>query len=292
MDRYIEARRRYPEAKFSYIGHSHGTFLVAKALKSYEEVAFERIAFAGSVVNRNYSWSGLLDQGRVERVLNFSASKDWVVGIFPKIAQIYPIGILLGRELGSAGSDPFRQSASDKRVVNNEYIKGAHGAAIQEDNWDNLAKFAVCNEIPAEDTPYYQKRPVFLFNGLMGWLTCVGGWFASAFIGLYWLPKAAWNAPDWFWGVGLGGMLGAMILVAAIHPLTRGKYPELRKFAQKLSLLIFLVSLAGMIIFWLWLPCWSPPSLLEDWTVMETVRAQTLSVVAYLFALWTILTKV
>jgi hypothetical protein len=32
MDQYTEARVRYPNAKFSYVGHSNGTYLVARAL--------------------------------------------------------------------------------------------------------------------------------------------------------------------------------------------------------------------------------------------------------------------
>ncbi len=292
LDEYVEARRRYPMAKFSYIGHSHGTFIIAKALSKYEDVVFERIAFAGSVVNRNYPWSKLLDQGRVGNVLNFSASSDWVVGIFPKIAQIKPIGFLMGQVLGSAGSEPFKASETDKRVNNNEYVKGSHGAAIEEDNWDNLARFVICNEIPAEDTIQYQKKPSFLFKGCMAWVTCVGGWALAIFLGLFWLPSAVFKAPDLFWGTCLGVVLLAVFVVASIHPKTRGKSLEDRKRMKKKSLLILGTIFACEVLFLLVLPCWPSSFLPVFFESIGMARIQMLSIVVYFFTLWTVLTKV
>jgi hypothetical protein len=56
MDQYTEALVRYPNAKFSYIGHSNGTYLVARALKDYPAARFSRIVLAGSVVRSDYDW--------------------------------------------------------------------------------------------------------------------------------------------------------------------------------------------------------------------------------------------
>ena len=50
VDRYAQARAQYPNAKFYYVGHSHGTYLLKEALDNYESVKFERVALAGSVL--------------------------------------------------------------------------------------------------------------------------------------------------------------------------------------------------------------------------------------------------
>lgn len=297
VDLYIEARRKYPNAKFSYIGHSHGTFLAVKALDLHDEICFERIAFAGSVVNRGYDWAKLLELNRVSRVLNFSASADWVVGIFPKLAQIKPIGLIMGQELGSAGCDPFNDSDKDSRVINNEYIKGSHGAAIKEQNWDELARFVVKNEIPPESTDEYTKKPCRLFHGVLGWLTCILGWSFLLFMGLYLLPLAAMSEPTKFWGVSFGSVLAGAILVSLIHPMVRSRDRDFRNRFQKLSsgFLIFVFVAIGL--FWVYLGIKSiwfdqEVSYLSVNAAVNSGRNQMASVVAYFILLWTALTKV
>lgn len=314
VDIYIEARRRYPKANFSYIGHSHGTYIAAKALALHEEISFERIAFAGSVVNRNYAWTPLLDAGRVRNVLNFSASADWVVGIFPKLAQIKPIGYLMGPDLGSAGCAPFKDS-DDPRVNNNEYMRGAHSVAIEEDNWDELARFVVKNEIPAENTPNYTKKPSLLFRGVTGWIFCIGVWGLLLYLGLYHLPKVAMFYPVKFWGIGLGGTIGAVLIVSAIHPLVRTRDLKFREKFLKLSSLFLASTLLTILAFWCWLGFQEIPSYQQIITdFMQTRSAapisgadnattllkqgvsngkiQMISVVAYFWVLWNALTKV
>ena len=113
MDRYTEARARYPKAKFSYVGHSNGTYLVARALQDYPAARFKHVVFAGSVVRCDYNWHALMQPNpansgpRVERVLNYVATGDIVVALLPKAMQ--PIKPL---DLGSAGHDGFRQGYS------------------------------------------------------------------------------------------------------------------------------------------------------------------------------------
>lgn len=134
MDRYTTAKAQYPNATFSYIGHSNGTYLLAKALEDYPAVKFSKVVFAGSVVNKDFDWSTLIKQGRVELVLNFVASADWVVAWFPKALQ--DIGL---QDLGSAGYSGFSKLPD----VNKGYVIGGHGAALDEDWWDAIAKFVV-----------------------------------------------------------------------------------------------------------------------------------------------------
>jgi pimeloyl-ACP methyl ester carboxylesterase len=140
MDRYAEARARYPNAKFHYVGHSNGTYLLAKALEEYPAVRFDRVVFAGSVVHRDYGWNKLIEGGRVQKVFNFIASHDWVVAFFPKAFQ--SVGI---QDLGSAGHDGFLAASAQGPVqeLPNRYIVGGHSAALQEGMWDAIAEYVL-----------------------------------------------------------------------------------------------------------------------------------------------------
>lgn len=135
MDRYVETRALYPEARFHFVGHSHGTYVFAKALKDYSSVKFDRVVFAGSVVRQQYEWDKFYG-GRVKAVLNYVATGDWVVAFFPKALQSLHL-----QDLGSAGHDGF----SYKKIVQPEklFVRGGHSAALNEAVWDSIAEFIV-----------------------------------------------------------------------------------------------------------------------------------------------------
>ena len=157
MDKYIENRSLYPKAKFHCIGHSNGTYLIAEALDKYSFCQFKHIIFAGSVVRSNYNWKEKFKNKQVEQFLNFVATADWVVAIFPNLFE-FPWS-----KLGGAGHKGFdglvKISSRDrdkifsyesnsynevKRTIHQlKYIKGDHGSAIQENNWDLLADFII-----------------------------------------------------------------------------------------------------------------------------------------------------
>lgn len=149
MDRYCEARARYPNAVFHYVGHSNGTYLAARALVDYPAARFSRIVFAGSVVRRDYDWQTLINAGRVDKVLNYVATSDWVVALFGK-------GLQLVRyfDIGSAGHDGF----NNQTVQQVNFIAGGHGAAHEEAAWSDIAEFIVHGTAPAMAFPPFQKR--------------------------------------------------------------------------------------------------------------------------------------
>lgn len=147
MDRYTEALARYPDARFHYVGHSNGTYLLTKALQEYPACRFHRVVFAGSVVRTDYKWSDAIG-GQVEAVLNFVATGDWVVAFFPKALEIVD-----WQDLGSAGHDGFAQpvvyepEAPDGERI---FVKGGHGAALDEAFWDAIAQFVIDEKIPED----------------------------------------------------------------------------------------------------------------------------------------------
>jgi alpha-beta hydrolase superfamily lysophospholipase len=144
MDEYTEAIARHPKAALSYIGHSNGTYLIASALERYSACTMDRIAFAGSVVRSDYDWDKLVRQGRVQTIRNDVASADWIVGIFPGFFEL-----LRFSDLGTAGHNGFADHEGKKNTV--AYFKGGHGAALQPQNHDSLAHFALTGEAVRED---------------------------------------------------------------------------------------------------------------------------------------------
>jgi hypothetical protein len=145
IDQYTEALALYPEAEYSFIGHSNGTYLLARALEECPCLHFNRVVFAGSVVRRDYDWSSMLEAGRVRGVLNYVATADWVVAFFPKLMQDLRL-----QDIGSAGHDGFTQSwtTSPSGLKQVEYVAGDHHAAIGEARWDELAEFIIDGTLP------------------------------------------------------------------------------------------------------------------------------------------------
>lgn len=145
-DLVLETKARFPNARFSYVGHSNGTYLLAKALESYRDIdgfRFDRVVFAGSVVCKNYDWSQARRCHQVQGILNIVATTDWVVALFPQLFELVPI-----QDLGSAGLNGFVQIDA---LHNFEYARGGHGAGLDESHWDTIADFVLGRETVAPD---------------------------------------------------------------------------------------------------------------------------------------------
>lgn len=165
MDRYVDARARYPSAKFHFVGHSNGTYLAARSLSDYPAAIFERIVFAGSVVRTDFAWEQLITkpQPQVRAVLNYVASNDLVVGIFPAALGWF--------DLGGAGHAGFRdihlhpkgskvprvfpRTIGQETSYQVQFSHGGHGSAIVETQWDEIARFIVSGTAPLSQSPDY-----------------------------------------------------------------------------------------------------------------------------------------
>lgn len=150
MDEYVEARAQYPNASISYVGHSNGTYLLSRALRDYPAAYFDRAVLAGSVIRRSFDWVSHLppqvpqaDQPipQICEILNYVATRDWVVGILSKAFQI--AGPVF--DLGSAGFDGFDQCRNKlhNNLHESRFVKGAHSAALVETQWDDIARFII-----------------------------------------------------------------------------------------------------------------------------------------------------
>ncbi|MFY0699011.1 MAG: hypothetical protein JXR11_14220 [Balneola sp.] len=197
MDQYAECLANYPNAKFSFVGHSNGTYLLAKALEEYPCCRFDNIVFAGSVVDSGFKWQRYIDSNQVKKVLNFVASKDLVVAVFPK-----GIRKLLFQDLGGAGHDGFtithKNPGLKEHIHQIKFIHGGHSAALTEKNWNTIAHFILTGEI--------MEPPSELINSKRGLLTYFFGSIAPiillaiitlivfSFITLFYLNLPLWQA--------------------------------------------------------------------------------------------------
>ncbi len=186
MDRFTETRAYYPNADISFVGHSNGTYILASALARYKSLVVKRALFAGSVVNTTYDWNSLMrgPEPRVELFRNIVASRDWVVGIFPRffefIAETTPLGSDALLDLGAAGFNGF-----DQRELNIEFASGRHDAAIRDGDDARKRIKAIADFLALGDVDGLQlfaeasaKNPaVSLLSRLcwLVWLLLVGG---------------------------------------------------------------------------------------------------------------------
>ncbi|HZI81533.1 MAG TPA: hypothetical protein VFD69_18565 [Vicinamibacterales bacterium] len=141
LDMYVAVRSLYPDARVSFIGHSNGTYILAGAIESCRPVRFHNVVFAGSVVRSSFQWRRYLRRKQVGRVLNYVATADWVVAIFPRFLQNLKL-----QDVGGAGHDGFSDGSSP--ITDVEYVPGRHGAAIEERHWQDIAAFVLGGDPP------------------------------------------------------------------------------------------------------------------------------------------------
>lgn len=169
LERYADVKTRFPAAKVSFVGHSNGTYIAARALELTPAVRFENIVFAGSVVRRDFCWTRFV--GRVERVLNYVGRGDGVVAFLPAVFEFFRLSWL---DIGGAGAFGFSEAARDRddakvrptkspsaspasvRLHELRFVKGGHGAAIKEEYWSEIARFALLGDEPGRQR---QVRP-------------------------------------------------------------------------------------------------------------------------------------
>lgn len=188
MDQYAENKLRFPSARFSYVGHSNGTYLLAKSLEKYPACKFHNILLAGSVVNESYDWEKLKAEGRISRIYNVAATSDWVVGIFP-----HALGIIGFRELGAGGYWGFNKLANNEQIIT---IPGGHSAGIEEERWDDIARFIVDDDYVPRFSVDVKKRfisftpllAVIIFFVALGAMI----WGGYAILDSEWPKKELW----------------------------------------------------------------------------------------------------
>jgi hypothetical protein len=198
MDAYTEALARYPRVRPDDIGffaHGSATYLLARALRDYGSVAAGRVVLAGSMVRSDYRWD--LARGRVERVRNYVARDDWVVGLFPRLFELPPFS-WLGDDIGSAGFSGFDRLPAQPggpKVENVKYVAGGHGGFNAR--VDEIAAYLLD---PGDATPaQVVEHAAWSGGGAVAWVMLLLTWgllaAALLFVGIRVVGAAA--APAW-----------------------------------------------------------------------------------------------
>jgi hypothetical protein len=94
-------------------------------------------------VRSDFDWRPYLEAKQVQGVVNYVATADWVVAIFPRLFQMLGFRDLLG----GAGHDGFSNEPPDA-VTDVEYVRGRHSAAVGEHQWQEIAAFVIDSTRP------------------------------------------------------------------------------------------------------------------------------------------------
>lgn len=98
VSKYISAEHQ----PHSIIAHSFGTYIVTQALLKYEELKLDRLILCGSIVDKEYPWTKIIERGQVRGVLNECGTKD----IWAKLA------VWIVRDAGPSGVEGFSDKAN------------------------------------------------------------------------------------------------------------------------------------------------------------------------------------
>ena len=139
QDQYSTLLARYPRARFNFVGHSNGTYLLGHSLEQVPAMTFDRVTLAGSVLPREYDWNRRFMLGQVREVANHRAARDLPVAIFCNLLRAFGM-----KDVGTAGFDGFDQSREEIKEV--YYYAGGHSSALTHDNLRPLADFTLTGE--------------------------------------------------------------------------------------------------------------------------------------------------
>lgn len=122
----------------SIVAHSFGAYLTCRLIERFpDEVKFDKVILAGSIVAETMNWSTILERGQVINVLNEVASKD----IWPHVAKLFV------RDAGNSGCKRF--TASHERLEQRETDVG-HSGTFFEGRYPTWSRFLACPRLFCE----------------------------------------------------------------------------------------------------------------------------------------------
>lgn len=130
QDQYSELLARYPRARFCFLGHSNGTYMLGHSLARVPAMAFDRVTLVGSVLPRDYDWRKLFTH-QVGKVTNHRAARDMPVAILCNLLRA--LGM---KDVGTAGFDGFDQAAEEIEEI--YYYDGGHSEGLRRENLPRL----------------------------------------------------------------------------------------------------------------------------------------------------------
>ena len=189
-----------PDAKFHFIGHSNGTYILGWSLETIPAMHFDHVALAGSVLPRNFPWEkkmkGIAPQ--VGALRNDCSNHDCPVGLLCS-----GLNGLWRHDIGTGGYDGFNYQ--DNKVVQYYFHKGGHSAALKDENLKNIAEFIA--------KPESTKRlELVLEDKRFSLLSRMSPWFFRAIIivAIYFIACGVMNHDYRL----LSGVVASMLLAA------------------------------------------------------------------------------
>ncbi|MEM9436495.1 MAG: alpha/beta fold hydrolase [Pseudomonadota bacterium] len=147
MEEYADVRECYPNAKVSFVGHSNGTYLAARAMQACDLIKFKNVVFAGSVVRRGFEWPKMIERQQLEgKLLNLKGTRDFIVLFLPGPMEVPLLNRL---DVGGAGFHGFHESRSNQDF-REHILAGGHGAGISERAWPLISAFINEGKYPSE----------------------------------------------------------------------------------------------------------------------------------------------
>ncbi len=192
VDWYTEELARYPRTKISIFGHSNGTYIAANALRKYQAIRLHRIAFAGSVLPRAFPWDSIIrEQHRATAVLNYLASADWVVAIFPRllelVTEITGFRRLGFGDIGTGGFNGFQESSGNEKEI--RYVRGTHSAALKSVHHASIAEFLVNGKVRSDENALVKKQSLaVVLSSKLCWLIWIALAAAPVALGWFLIP--------------------------------------------------------------------------------------------------------
>lgn len=143
-DEYADAFVKHPLSEFNFVGHSFGTYILANTLTSFKSIKFNRVYFAGSVVQENFSWSKLFESKQIKVLRNDCAAVDIPVGFLCKALNVMGV-----KKLGDGGFSGF--SDISKNIIQNKFLKvdtsfDGHSVALNEANFRSIKEFMLAGD--------------------------------------------------------------------------------------------------------------------------------------------------
>ena len=136
---YCDELVRNPRARFCFVGHSNGTYMLGRSLLKLAGMRFHRVILAASVLPRDYQWRTLFDRTQVQEVSNHRASRDVPVGIVCNLLRA-----LGTSDVGTAGFHGFLGGREEIKEI--YYYNGGHSAPVAEGNVESLVDYTLTGQ--------------------------------------------------------------------------------------------------------------------------------------------------
>ncbi len=118
------------------VAHSFGTYITGTAIQRNEKFIFDKIIFAGNILDINYNWQNLKDKGQISNVLIEKSTNDFAV-----LCAFISRKLLFQKWIGYAGRFGFSSTYPFIEVI--ESKSGHSGMLTKKNMIDNWFQFLI-----------------------------------------------------------------------------------------------------------------------------------------------------